>query len=347
MKKLLYTFVVALFVMGCTNSQTPMSVDFTELSTPTNASLRALFVLNEDVIWASGSSGTVVRSLDGGESWKVTQIPGAETNDFRSIHAWNADSAMVFGIAGPDFAYATGDGGASWQVVYADTTSGLFFNSLKFADPNLGLAVSDPVDGKFVVLRTEDGGKNWRQVSQMPPAEAGEANFAASNSCIEFLPTGKAWMVTGGTTARVFYSEDFGKTWQVSNTPMIRGDASAGIFSVAFKNNREGVLVGGVYDQPEINTNVAAYTVDGGQNWVTAETMTRGFRSCAQFIANGDAGFVLAVGKTGADISYDGGRNWQFLSDQGYYTFRAVPGKAMGYLAGNNGRIARVGFSKP
>lgn len=347
MKKLLYTFVVALFVAACTNSQLPMAVSFTELNVPTKASLRALMVLNENVIWASGSGGTVVRSLDGGETWNVSQIPGAEENDFRSIHAWNADSAMVFGIAGPDFAYATSDGGDSWRVVYADTTSGLFFNSLKFANANLGLAVSDPVDGKFVVLRTEDGGESWRQVSQIPRAEAGEANFAASNSCIEFLPTGKAWMVSGGTTARVFYSEDFGQTWQVNNPPMIRGEASAGIFSVAFKNNREGVLVGGVYDQPEINTNVAAYTVDGGLSWMTAETMTRGFRSCAQFVANDDTGFVLAVGKAGADISYDGGRNWQPLSDEGYYTFRTVPGEAMGYVAGNNGRIARVRFSKP
>lgn len=286
-------------------------------------------------------------STDGGTSWKNCQIQGAEKNDFRSIHAWDDKRAMVFGVSGPDFGYVTDDGGETWKVSYSDTTSGLFFNSLKFADTKNGLAVSDPVDGEFFVIRTEDGGNTWSRVEILPPVERGEANFAASNTCIEYLPSGKAWIASGGKAARVFYSEDFGKTWEVAPTPMIRGMASSGIFSVAFKNDKEGIVVGGIYDQPEINTNVAAYTSDGGKNWISAEKMPAAYRSCVQFVSDEKRNFVLAIGKTGCDFSADGGKTWEFLSDVGYYTFRVVPGQAAGFAAGNNGRIAKVEFSHP
>ncbi|HPF50069.1 MAG TPA: hypothetical protein PK335_00775 [Draconibacterium sp.] len=345
MKNIHFLLIFGFIILnGCHSVNQPLSAVFTKLESGTNASLWGLFVVNENVIWASGSAGTVLRSVDGEESWKTMQIPGAENNDFRSLHAWDENRAMVFGVAGPDFGYKTENGGETWEVVYQDTTTGLFFNSLKFADNLNGLAVSDPVDGKFFVIRTENGGQNWERVTNMPEVENGEANFAASNTCIEYLPSGKAWIATGGMTARVFYSEDFGKSWEVAKTPMIRGQASSGIFSIAFKNDREGIVVGGIYDQPEINTNVAAYTIDGGKNWISSTEMPSGYRSCVQFISDGNRDFTLAIGKAGCDYSLDGGISWNFLSNEGYYTFRAVPGKSIGFAAGSDGRIAKISF---
>jgi len=344
MKKLFQLFI-AVLLLAC-NKQEPVELKFSELNTGTNASLRGLFVVNKSVIWASGSQGTVLLSTDGGDNWTIMKVPGAETNDFRSIHAWDKQRAMVFGVAGPDFGYLTENGGESWEVIYRDNTAGLFFNSLKFADDKHGLAVSDPVDGKFFVIRTEDGGKNWELVDSLPPVEEGEANFAASNTCIEFLPSGKAWIASGGKAARVFYSQDFGRRWAVAKTPMIRGQASAGIFSIAFRNDREGIIVGGIYDRPEINSNIAAYTFDGGLNWQSAETMPAAYRSCVQYTSMDKGSFAFAIGKTGCDYSVDGGQNWKQLSKDGYYTFRAVPGKAIGFAAGSGGRIAKVAFKR-
>jgi len=317
---------------------------FTVLETNTDASFRGLDVVDENVIWASGSGGTVLVSTDGGESWDANTITGAEKNDFRSIHAWDAKHAVVFGVLGPEFGYQTIDGGQTWEVVFQDTTKGLFFNSVKFADDKNGLAVSDPIDGKFFVLRTKDGGLNWERVENLPPVNEGEANFAASNTCIEFLPSGKAWIASGGKAARVFYSEDFGKSWDVAKTPMVRGLASSGIFSVSFINDKIGMIVGGIYDQPELNTNIAAYTIDGGKEWLPAVTMPKEYRSCVQQINNEENAFSFAIGKTGCDISLDNGINWQFVNGTGYYTFRAVPGKMQGFASGAKGGIARVEF---
>lgn len=344
MKSKFTLLILAIIFLTRCNSSIKNNYEFLliELKTNTDASLRGLFVVNENVVWASGSTGRVLVSKNGGETWAVNQVSGAEENDFRSIYAWDEKRAMVFGVAGPAFGYLTEDGGENWKVIFQDSTLGLFFNSLKFADDKIGLAVSDPIDAKIFVIRTENGGQKWERVTNFPNVIEGEANFAASNTCIEFLPSGKAWIAGGGKTARVFYSDDFGKTWKVAETPIVSGQSSSGIFSISFKNDLEGVIVGGIYDKPELNENIAAYTIDGGKTWQTSETMPKEYRSCVQFVSNGKDEFFFAFGKTGCDISIDGGKNWQFMGEDGYYTFRAIPGKLAGFVAGQNGRVAKV-----
>ena len=344
MRILINLFLVSFIVLySCDNSDKhEIKLQFIELQTNTEASLRGLFVVDENVVWASGSKGTVLVSDNGGETWKVNLILGATENDFRSIHAWDKNRALVFGVAGPQFGYYTENGGENWEVVFQDSTKGLFFNSLKFANPLNGLAVSDPINGKFFIIRTEDGGQNWSRTIELPNIVEGEANFAASNSCIEFLSSGKAWIASGGKAARVFYSENFGKTWKVSETPIVSGESSSGIFSISFKNDNEGVIVGGTFDKPELNKNISAYTTDGGKMWNLAEEMPKEYRSCVQFVSNKKENIFFTIGKTGSDISVDNGKTWDFVSDDGFYTFRPIPGKLVGFAAGADGRIARV-----
>ncbi|MCF6358095.1 MAG: hypothetical protein L3J54_09845 [Draconibacterium sp.] len=348
MKVLVYLFFVSIIILqSCGNFKNrKIDIKFTELQTNTDASLRGLFVVDENVVWASGSKGTVLVSADGGESWKVNHISGAAENDFRSIYAWDKNRAMVFGVAGPAFGYATEDGGETWEVIFRDSTKGLFFNSLKFADEKNGLAVSDPVDEKIFLIRTENGGKSWERVDDLPDVVDGEANFAASNTCIEFLPSGSAWIATGGKAARVLYSSDFGKSWKVAETPIVSGKSSSGIFSISFKNDNEGVIVGGIYDQPEYSNNIAAYTIDGGKTWISPETMPKEYRSCVQSVSNKREIFFFSIGKTGNDLSVDGGKNWKFLSETGFYTFRNIPEELKGFAAGANGKISKVEFIK-
>ncbi len=344
MKILVNLFLVSFIILlSCDNyDKHEMAFQFTELQTNTDASLRGLFVVDENVVWASGSKGTVLVSVDSGETWKVNHISGATENDFRSIHAWDKNRAMVFGVAGPQFGYYTKNGGENWEIVFQDSTKGLFFNSLKFATPLNGLAISDPIGGKLFIIRTEDGGRNWSRTIEIPNIVEGEANFAASNTCIEFRSSGKAWIASGGKSARVFYSENFGKTWNVSETPIVSGESSSGIFSISFKNDNEGVIVGGTFDKPELNKNISAYTNDGGKTWNLAEEMPQEYRSCVQFISNKKENFFFTIGKTGCDISVDNGKTWNFVNKNGFYTFRPLPGTLGGFAAGAGGRIAKV-----
>lgn len=346
MKLILPVFGVIFIVLSSCKVMVPASTEigFTKFSTGSSASLRGLFVADKNVIWASGSSGTVLLSKNGGSDWKIMQVQGAEKNDFRSIHAWDENRVIVFGVAGPDFGYFTNDGGLSWETIFQDTTKGLFFDSLKFADEKNGLAVSDPINGKLFVIRTENAGLNWEVVTDIPDVVEGEAHFAASNTCIEFLPSGKAWIATGGKAARVFYSVDFGKSWKVTETPMISGGTTTGIFSVSFQNDLNGVIVGGTYDKPELNENIAAFTSDGGKTWLPAEKMPAAYRSCVQFVSSKKNNFFLTIGKTGCDISTDGGKNWQFIAENGFYTFRTISGKTAGFAAGGEGKISKFDF---
>ena len=342
MKFRIVTLLLIVFLFqACINANKKYQISYLGLETKTDASIRALHVVDKEVVWASGSGGTVLSTTNGGGTWKVIKVPGEGQNDFRGIYAWGKNKAMVFGVSGPRFGHLTLDGGQTWQTVYQDTTKGLFFNTLVFADKKRGMAISDQVDGKPFLIRTEDGGITWEREQNIPPVLEGEAHFAASNTCMHYLPSGHAWFATGGGSARVFYSIAHGGAWKCTETPMHYKPPSSGIFSISFKNEKEGVVVGGTYDQPTLNTNIAAYTSDGGLSWKPAEKMPTGYRSCVQFISDGNREYVLSVGKTGADISHDNGKTWTFLGKTGFYTIRAIPGTLSGYAAGSGGRIAR------
>lgn len=318
------------------------SIELTELQTGSEASIRALYVVNENVIWAGGSGGQYMLSANGGLSWKLGTVPGADYDDLRSIHAWSAVRAQLFGTSNPGRGYITETAGEDWHIIYEDTTSGVFFNSLKYADEFRGLALSDPIDSTSYVIKTADGGLSWERVSGIPALLDGEYNFAASNSCIEYLRSGHIWIVSGGGASRVFSSDDHGETWSVSESGLLNKIPSTGIFSVSFLDERRGIIVGGTYDQPELNEKIAAFTLDGGEKWIQSEIMPAQFRSCVFWLKYRGKDIAVSVGKTGIDISTDYGNSWLNVSKEGYYTGQAVEGTLTAFLAGSDGRISKL-----
>ena len=232
------------------------SFRFTTQSTPTTASLRGLSVVSDQVVWVSGSAGTVLRTTNGGTTWTQRPVPNADSLDFRSLHAFSTDEALVLSAGAPALLYHTTDGGATWQLRYENRTPGIFFDALAFWNPTYGIAMSDPVERQFVLIATHDGGRTWQQLpnNNMPPPAAGEAGFAASNGGLATGTERNVWFATGGAQARVFHSQDRGQHWQVANTPMQQGNASQGIFALVMTDSRRGVAVGGDYLQPADTT---------------------------------------------------------------------------------------------
>ncbi|PYT10262.1 MAG: glycosyl hydrolase, partial [Acidobacteria bacterium] len=134
--------------------------------------------------------------------------------------------------------------------------------------------MSDPVDGRFILIKTTDGGATWKEFPNgtLSPALEGEAAFAASGACIAVKGKSNVWFGTGGAaTARVFRSTDGGMTWKVASTPIIAGNASSGVFSIAFKDARNGVIVGGDYKKENEASDNVATTTDGGATWTLAK----------------------------------------------------------------------------
>jgi photosystem II stability/assembly factor-like uncharacterized protein len=266
----------------------------------------------EPVVWAAGSKGVVLRSLDDGKSWKQLHVSGGEGLDFRGVQAINQKTAylMASGEGEKSRIYKTTDEGASWELQYSDKRKEFFLDAIVCESETKCFALGDPIDGKFVLLKTDDG-KHWTQMptDQMPAALKGEGAFAASNSALALGEGEDLFFVTGGgNPARVFYSPNGGQTWSAFDTPILAGTASAGIFSIEAKEGKTLVIVGGDYKLLEQGRDAAASSVDKGERWRLAESQPGGFRSA---VASVDGALFVAAGPNGTDLSFDAGKTWK------------------------------------
>lgn len=313
---------------------------WTVLTSGVSARLRGVSAVNERVAWASGADGTVLRTIDGGLRWERLRV--AEGLDFRDVDAVDERTAYALSI-GPGEAsriYKTVDGGAKWTMQFRNADPKAFYDAMSFWSERRGLAVSDSVDGQFVVLMTEDGGVRWERVAaeRMPAALPGEGAYAASGSNIAVWGARHAWI--GTSAGRVLRTADGGKTWAVAATGMA-SSASAGIFSVAFRDARHGVAVGGDYKYEDRAVDNAAVTEDGGATWRLVKGLG-GFRSVAVWLPRG--GGLLAVGPSGADLSRDGGQTWAPVAGPGFHAFSVGRGARSGFGVGEKGLIGRLGW---
>ena len=327
--------VVLAILANCLSGQTWINHD-----SGVTASLRGVSAVNDRVVWASGSGGTYLLTTDGGVTWRAAIVPGAETLDFRGVHALNASSAYLL-ASGPgekSRIYKTTDSGAHWTLQFTNPDSKGFFDAIAFWDTLHGIVLGDPVDGAFVILTTSDGGEHWLR-QHTPPALPSEGAFAASNSCLIVRVPHKAWFGTGGPRgARVFHSEDSGRTWTVAQTPVRNDGAPAGIFSLAFSDARHGMAVGGDYTEPAETEHNIAVTSDGGQTWIEpVGSHPHGYRSAIAFVP--DKKMWVAAGTTGSDVSYDDGRTWT-LFDSGAFNALSFISSKTGWAVGPNGRLA-------
>jgi photosystem II stability/assembly factor-like uncharacterized protein len=294
----------------------------------------------EYAMWVSGTKGIILRSLDNGKSWKQLGVENATDLDFRDIEAFGADTAYVMSSGDGDKSriYKTTDGGKSWTLQYSDKRSGFFLDSLACDSKIHCFALSDPVDGKFLILATSDG-RHWKELprDKMPAALPTEGAFAASGTSIALCGNRDIYFGTGGPAARVFHSADRGRSWNAVNTPMASGNASSGIFSIAC-HGRSIVAVGGDYKEPAGATRVAIYSKDSGAIWRLAEQQPGGYRSGVVFLSNED---FAAVGTSGSDISHDAGVHWTHRDDLNLNAISVNAGRSC--AAGPRGTVVPVG----
>lgn len=309
-----------------------------------DSNLRGVCVVSETlaeertIIWASGSEGAVVRSTDSGKTWKRLRIPEAESLDFRGVQAFDAKTAYVMssGEGAQSRIYKTTDGGESWKLQYQGEKREFFLDALICDREKHCAALSDPVDGKFMVLANTDG-EHWVELARenMPAALPKEGAFAASNSSL-CLDGKNIRFGTGGPAARVFRSPDFGRTWTVTATPIVSGNASSGIFSL-YCDERTIVAVGGDYQDPGRAYKNAGVSQDGGKTWELAAGLPGGYRSA---VGKYGGGFV-AVGPTGTETSVDG-LEWNAIGSVNFNAY-VCPLRAIGgWAVGPHGTVARI-----
>ena len=262
--------------------------------------------------------------------------------NFRSMSITNrADFALS--VATPVLLYKIDND--SIKLVYTETHENAFYDSMDFWNDQEGIAIGDPTEDCMSIIITRDAGNTWTKLScdNLPKAKDGEAAFAASDTNIAIVGH-HTWVATGGAASRILYSPDKGRSWWVFNTPIVQGKPTTGIYSMDFYDTNNGFAIGGDYTKPADSSANKIRTSDGGKTWIlVAENKSPGYRSCVQYVPNGNAKKLVAVGFNGIDYSADAGNSWQHLSDEGFYTIRFLNDSVA--FAGGNGRVAKLEFS--
>ena len=341
------------------------------------ANLRGVASVGGDVVWASGSNGTVLRSQDGGHLWQSCALPpNAAKLDFRGIQAWDENTAIVMSAGPGDLSrlYRTTNGCKSWTLLLTNHDKDGFWDALQFTDRQHGALLGDPVGGHFVLLTTADGGSTWMPVQAgTGDAVSGQSIFAASNSSLLLRSPSSRAFCTGGPAGAMVVEQSvgpqagatkpgeigFGNTSSSEELVNFSKSASSGCFSLA--ESRDGkatiVAIGGDYAHPEQDENTAWTTAlaKDAENkahplfhFSPAKTMPAGYRSAVAYDSRMKA--WITVGPGGTDISTDDGQTWRPLTPARQDAPEADKrwnALSLPFAVGSHGRIGKLRSDLP
>jgi len=309
-----------------------------------SVSIRALDHSNGKY-WFAGSDGKYGYINRRNDSVILFQIDIEKYLEFRSI-AVTSNYTYILTAGNPALVYKISQDNDSLQLVYTERGQSVFYDSMKFWNVNEGIAMGDPQNGCFSIIKTNDAGKTWQKAEceNMPKALDKEAAFAASNSNLA-VHNNHVWFVTGGSNSRVFHSKDKGLNWDAFSTPMTSGGQMTGIYAVDFYNNKLGVMIGGDWNNKGSNEKNKAITQDGGKTWhLLSNGSGPGYCSDIIFIPNTQGKALVAVGTPGIWWSGNQGKSWSQLSKEGFYTVY-MKNANEGYLAGKN-KVSRFTLNR-
>src|SRR5690554_1562844 len=346
MRSIICLVLICGFMVSCKDEATFIPRDFhtVEIETILEDSLlsiRAIDILNDGSLTFAANNGAYGLYDPKKESWQISkQVYDTLQLEFRSVAHTTSDFFML-SVGNPAMLFKTGDQG-TMELVYFEEHPKVFYDCMIFWNDQEGIAIGDTTEDCLSIIITRDGGNTWHKLScdVLPKAKEAEGAFAASNTNIA-VKGNNTWIAT--TAGRVYFSEDKGKSWSVVQTPVINAKETEGSYSVAFYDNKNGFAIGGDYTNPESNTANKIITKDGGNTWtLIASGKEPGYRSCVQYVPNGNGKELVTVGFKGIDYSKDGGDSWKSISKEGFYTLRFL-NDSVAYAAGQK-RISKLMF---
>lgn len=342
MKKYAFLFMLLIVLGSCSKSKKAVipekPIGWKKMETPTKASLRGLSPITEQIVWASGSGGTWLRTLDGGETWESGIIDGLDSADFRDIEGIDANTAVAMASGQPAVIYKTIDGGKTWVKKYEGPKEA-FLDGMAFYK-NTGYAIGDVVNEKWMVLETKDLGETWLEMELSPDGPVGGGSFAASGSGI-LADEDNIWFASAGKDSKIYHSADNGFHWEKYSTPILQDEDSQGIFSMVRIDVDGIVAVGGDFTQADSSTNNSIVSIDKGKTWkLTPGNRPSGYRSGVEFFSR--FGWLITVGPNGSDFSTNRGDDWERFSEDGFHAVKVDHTTTSIWASGANGVIARL-----
>ena len=309
------------------------------LSEGGKVSLRGLSIVSDKVFWASGSNGTVARSLNGGNYIEWMKVPGYEKRDFRDIEAFDSLTAIIMAVAEPGIILKTSDGGKSWRKVFEDTTHGIFLDAMDF-NRNRGIVVGDPIDQHTYILTTSDQGETWVKQTKgwfNKIMRKDEAFFAASGSNILLGVKSKHdfLFVSGGVNTALYHSKG------MKDLSLQSGASTTGANGIAIDaSHRYLVVVGGDFAHDKrMDSTVVFLDMKNQYQPFNSDSKLNGYRSGISWV---NAETLVTCGTSGVDITTNMGESWQQISTIGLHVVKKSPDSQNVFFAGPNGRIAKL-----
>jgi photosystem II stability/assembly factor-like uncharacterized protein len=310
------------------------------LTSGVSTSLRGLSVVDENIVWCSGSNGKVAKTTDGGKSFEWFTVKGHEQRDFRDIHAFDSATAVIIAIDTPAIILKTKDGGRSWYKVFEDKRPGMFLDAMHF-EGNQGVVIGDPIDEKPFVAQSSDKGESWQVKELMLDCQRtinGEAFFAASGSNIQLLKSASGYLpiyVSGGIQSRLFYRD------QCIALPLQSGKSYTGANGLFYsKKLKKGVIVGGDFsDAKRADSAMVFFEIAKQVKVGKPISIPSGYKSGVSFMASGD---LIVCGTTGVAKWESGTGNWIPISGQSAHAVQSDKKNRNIYLCGSKGLIAKI-----
>lgn len=343
LRSLIFPFVL-IVVLSCekqnkkSDLENPIGWDLIE--TPLKSSIRGLSPLTSNIVWASGSGGVWLRTLDGGLTWDSGIIDGLDSVDFRDIEGLDAATAVAVSAGQPAVIYKTKNGGKTWEKKFQGSEKD-FFDGMVF-HKDRGYVIGDVVDGLWRIVKSKDVGETWTISETSPKGKEGSGSFAASGSGI-LVSEDDLWFISGGEESNLYYSPDRGFHWTVFSTPIIQGTSSQGAFSISLIDKNILFAVGGDFLDENSTEKNAMISLNKGESWTLLEGKPpSGYRSGVTYYPFHH--WLITVGPNGSDFSKNGGKDWERFSDVGFHAVFLDKSQSSVWASGPEGKIARLKF---
>ncbi|MDQ3019532.1 MAG: YCF48-related protein [Bacteroidota bacterium] len=304
MKKL---FLITFTLISLSNFASSQSSWFWQNPLPQGNTLNSVKFVNSQTGFAVGNVGTILKTINAGENWTVSN-----SNYINDLHSLSfTDENTVYACGSDGIILKTTNSGNSWNIISSGTLDTLL--SIFFTDSNTGYACGKT--GR--IIKSSDTGNSWTQ-----------QNSGVTNNlnCIYFLNS-----LTGYTCGNniILKTTNSGNNWfKVRNTNLF--------YSIYFINNDTGFFVGGAG-----NNYLLVKTTNAGNNWQALGLAQSGPLRSIQFI-NQNTGFISGVSNNFYKTT-NSGINWNLnstISGDGIGLLSVhFPNTTDGYLVGTYGTI--------